>query len=315
MMNKKDNYALDGVVLLDKPFGLSSNTALQKVRRLYQAKKAGHTGNLDPYATGLLPICFGEATKFSQRWLEADKGYRATITFGAISNTGDKEGILTPTQQPLPSKVMVQQALLHFQGDLAQVPPMYSALKHQGKALYEYARRGEEILRPARTITIRQLSLHTQLDEDTFIVDVVCSKGTYIRVLAEDIGRYLGCGAYLSGLQRTLAGTFLLKEAYTIAQLEALDRSNLGKALLPIDQLVMGLDPLTLEKEQARALLQGKKVWLKEKSYQKAEYRLYVPSKAGDNTEFIGLGRIEAENYLYPSRMLAKAVAQFTSAA
>jgi tRNA pseudouridine55 synthase len=314
-MKHSDKRVLDGVLLLDKPFGLSSNTALQKVRWLYQAKKAGHTGNLDPYATGLLPICFGEATKFSQRWLEADKGYRAMITFGAVSTTGDKEGMITPTHQPLPSKAMVQKALLDFQGEIAQVPPMYSALKYQGKALYEYARRGEEIERPARLVTIRQLNWHEQLNAHTIVVDVVCSKGTYIRVLAEDIGHYLGCGAYLSGLRRTLTGTFSLDKAYTIEQLETVDMPTRERYLLPVDLLVAGLESLVIKEEQAKALLQGIKVRLTEKNYQKAEYRLYVQSKAGDNTQFIGLGIIDAENRLCPSRMLAKAVAQFTDAA
>ena len=314
-MNKSLKRALDGVLLLDKPFGLSSNTALQKVKRLYQAQKAGHTGNLDPYATGLLPICLGEATKFSQRWLEADKGYQATITFGAVSNTGDKEGIITPTHQPLPSKAMIKQAMATFQGEILQIPPMYSALKHQGKALYEYARRGEDIERPARKVTIWQLNWQEQPDEHTIIVDVVCSKGTYIRVLAEDIGRYLGCGAYLSSLRRTLAGAFSLDQAYTIEQLETLEMSARDSYLLPTEALLTGLASMVISEDQAKLLLQGLKVGLAEKNYQKAEYRLYVQSKAGDNIQFIGLGIIDAENRLCPSRMLAKAVAQFTKAA
>jgi tRNA pseudouridine55 synthase len=306
---------VDGVLLLDKPFGISSNAALQRIKRLYNAHKAGHTGNLDPYATGLLPICFGEATKFSQRWLEADKGYRAQITFGAVSNTGDEEGIITPTHQPLPSKELIEQALVKFQGEIDQIPPMYSALKHHGKALYDYARRGEEIERTARRVVIWQLNLCQQLADHLIEVEVVCSKGTYIRVLAEDIGRYLGCGAYLSGLRRTLTGAFSLREAYTIDQLENLNGEARDNCLLSPDILLSALEPLLIQEEQAKLLLQGLKIPFGEKKSRKIEYRLYVQRKAGDNSEFIGLGVIDAENRLCPSRMLAKAVAQFTKTA
>lgn len=302
---------VDGVLLVDKPFGKSSNGVLQKVRWLYQAKKAGHTGNLDPYATGLLPVCFGEATKFSQYGLEADKGYRATITLGATSNTGDGEGVIQQTHQRLPAVEKLTEAVQHFQGEMMQIPPMYSALKHKGRALYEYARRGEVIERVPRKVTIKALSLVQQLDDCTIIVDVMCSKGTYIRTLAEDIGKYLGCGAYLSGLTRTSTECFTLNKAYTLAQIEEKTLEERAQLLLPIDVFLENLPKKELTLNDAKCLLQGKKIACSEKSELNCQYRLYVADKAGDNTVFIGIGMFNEENYLYPYRMLAKAVAKY----
>lgn len=302
---------VDGVLLLDKPFGLSSNIALQKARRLYQAQKAGHTGNLDPYATGLLPVCFGEATKFSQYGLEADKGYRATVTLGAISSTGDGEGDIQKTHQPLPSLEKLLESIQHFHGEITQIPPMHSALKYQGRALYEYARRGETIERASRKVLIKALSLRQQVDEHTIVLDVLCSKGTYIRTLAEDLGNYLGCGAYLSGLQRTLTGDFSLSQAYSLAQIEAKPLGERDPLLLPVDILLEGLMQIIVDIDQARCLLQGKKVVWQEKIDPKKEYRLYVIDKAGDNKRLIGVGAIDEENHLTPRRMLAKAVEEY----
>lgn len=301
---------MDGLLLLDKPFGLSSNIALQKARGLYNAQKAGHTGNLDPHASGLLPVCFGEATKFSQYGLEADKGYRATITFGAVSTTGDGEGVIEKTSQPLPTQNTLIEAILHFHGELLQVPPMYSALKYQGRALYEYARRGEVIQRATRQVTIKLFSFVNQEDNDTFVFDVLCSKGTYIRTLAEDLGKYLGCGAYLSGLQRTLTGDFTLNSAYTLAKIEAASPEIRDGLLLPVEALLNDIPVIKINEAQACDLLQGKRIeW--EENTPKTEYRLYVIDKAGDNTDFIGVGAIDEENHLYPHRMLARAVASY----
>lgn len=310
-MKTSPKREIDGVLLIDKPFGKSSNGVLQKVRWLYHAKKAGHTGNLDPYATGLLPVCFGEATKFSQYGLEADKGYLATITLGATSNTGDGEGNIQPSHQRLPTSEKLREALQHFRGEITQIPPMYSALKYQGRALYEYARRGETVERVARKVFIKSLSLVQQVDECTIIVDVVCSKGTYIRTLAEDIGAYLECGAYLSGLQRTSTAGFTLHKAYTLDQIEAKTPQERYQLLLPVDVFLEELPRKEISVEDARGLLQGKKIAWPEKSKANCPYRLYVADKPGDNNRFIGIGMFNEENYLYPHRMLAKAVEKY----
>ena len=194
---------ISGVLLFDKPAGVTSNGALQHTKRLYQAEKAGHTGTLDPIATGLLPICLGEATKFSQTLLDSNKAYRAVIKFGQTTTTGDSEGaVLTQSSVQL-TRAQVEQSLAKFVGRIQQIPPMYSALKHEGKALYIYARAGIEIERKARDITIDSLRLE-DFQGDEMTVTVACSKGTYIRVLAEDIGQDLGCGAFLQALRRTV---------------------------------------------------------------------------------------------------------------
>ena len=200
--------ALHGVLLLDKPLGLSSNDALQRVKRLLRAEKAGHTGTLDPLATGLLPLCFGAATKFSQLNLEADKAYIATLHLGQTTTTADREGEVV-LERPLTfSPAQLQDALQSLRGEIDQVPPMHSALKHEGKALYELARQGVEVERAPRRITIHALELLSQAGE-TMQILVRCSKGTYIRTLAQDLGELLGCGAHLSALRRTDAGKLL----------------------------------------------------------------------------------------------------------
>ena len=192
---------LDGVLLLDKPLGLSSNDALIRAKRIYLAKKAGHTGTLDPLATGLLPLCFGEATKFSQDLLEADKTYEATMRLGVRTTTGDAEGEALQTRDVTCDEAAIHAAMAHFRGEIAQVPPMYSALKRDGKPLYEYARAGQTVEREARNVTIHALEMIAcALPDVTF--RVTCSKGTYARTLAEDIGEKLGCGAHLVALPR-----------------------------------------------------------------------------------------------------------------
>ena len=222
---KRIKRSITGVLLLDKPFGISSNAALQQVKRLYQAAKAGHTGNLDPIATGLLPICLGEATKFSQYLLDANKTYKARFKLGQTTSTGDSEGDVLTSQPVNVTLAQVENVLHRFVGKISQVPPMYSALKHQGKALYTYARAGVEIERPAREVTIYSLHLD-EFNGDELVVTVACSKGTYVRVLAEDIGAALGCGAYMSELRRTEIGEFNILHAQTIAQLESINQEE-----------------------------------------------------------------------------------------
>lgn len=213
---------ISGVFLLNKPLGLSSNAALQKVRWLYRAQKAGHTGALDPLATGLLPICLGEATKFSHYLLDSTKRYQTTVRLGQTTTTGDVEGdILQERPIPVLSKELIEQTLEKFRGDIQQVPPMYSALKKEGKPLYELARKGIEIERETRPVTIYALEL-IEFTENSITLDVTCSKGTYIRVLGEDIGEVLGCGGHLTMLHRIQTGHFELIPSYTIEYLESL---------------------------------------------------------------------------------------------
>ena len=220
---KKSSYRhLSGVFLLNKPLGLSSNSALQKVRRLFNAQKAGHTGALDPLATGLLPICLGEATKFSHYLLDSTKRYQTTVKLGQTTTTGDVEGeILLQREVPALTAERIEAVLQQFRGDIQQVPPMYSALKRDGRPLYELARQGIEIERQARPVSIYQLTL-LDFTQDRLVLEVTCSKGTYIRVLGEDIGEALGCGGHLIHLHRTQTGHFELIPSYTLEYLETL---------------------------------------------------------------------------------------------
>lgn len=225
---------ISGVFLLNKPLGLSSNAALQKVRWLYRAQKAGHTGALDPLATGLLPICLGEATKFSHYLLDSTKRYQTTVRLGQTTTTGDVEGdILQERPIPVLSEELIEQTLEKFRGDIQQVPPMYSALKKEGKPLYELARKGIEIEREARLVTIYALEL-IEFTENSITLDVTCSKGTYIRVLGEDIGEALGCGGHLTMLHRIQTGHFELIPSYTIEYLESLTEEQREALLLPV---------------------------------------------------------------------------------
>ncbi|WP_447512089.1 tRNA pseudouridine(55) synthase TruB [Acinetobacter pittii] len=225
---------ISGVFLLNKPLGLSSNAALQKVRWLYRAQKAGHTGALDPLATGLLPICLGEATKFSHYLLDSTKRYQTTVRLGQTTTTGDVEGeILQERPIPVLNQELIEQTLEKFRGDIQQVPPMYSALKKEGKPLYELARKGIEIEREGRPVTIYALEL-IEFTENSITLDVTCSKGTYIRVLGEDIGEAIGCGGHLTMLNRTQTGHFELIPSYTIEYLESLTEEQREALLLPV---------------------------------------------------------------------------------
>jgi tRNA pseudouridine55 synthase len=249
-----------GVLLLDKPLGLSSNQALQKAKWLLRAEKAGHTGTLDPLASGVLPLCFGAATKFSQLHLDADKTYETTVRLGVRTTTADAEGDVIDTRTVTCSVGQVVETLDRFMGEIDQVPPMHSALKKDGKALYEYARDGETVERDARRVTIHDIELlHMQLDGDAPLLRlrVVCSKGTYIRTLGEDIGVALGCGGHLIALRRVATGPFDVANAVTLDALEAMSETERLDALLPVQALLTGHERVTLDAEHAGRFLSG----------------------------------------------------------
>lgn len=297
--SKPAKRPVHGVLLLDKPLELSSNRALQTARWCFHAEKAGHTGVLDPLATGLLPVCLGEATKFSAYLLDADKGYTATVQFGHHSSTGDSEGELTAIGPVTFDQTQLLAALAQLTGPIEQVPPMYSALKHQGKALYAYAREGITIERKPRSVVIHRLQL-LAFDGQQAVLDVQCSKGTYVRTLAEDLGRILGCGAYLTGLRRTRTGGFDLADAITLDALEALSPEARLATLLPVDVLVSHLPAHGLDEVEVQKICHGQPVHLAEKGAIIAGCRLYDPHK-----RFVGLGRVRADGLLWPDRLLA----------
>lgn len=298
MQNKRIKRAINGVLLLDKPRGISSNHALQKVKWLFQAQKAGHTGTLDPLATGLLPICLGEATKFSNYLLDADKAYLAEVQLGATSTTGDAEGEISPAVPVAVSSAQFIAVLQQFMGKSQQVPPMYSALKHQGKPLYEYARNGVEIARPPREIEITHIALHTFADTRA-TVEVHCSKGTYIRTLAEDIGSKLGCGAYLAGLRRIKTGALQLNNAVTLEQLEAMSLAERDVCLQPTDFLLHDLPKITLDADSAYYFRQGQFIWQAGLNIS-GLFRVYAQDDG-----FIGIAEQRADGKIAPKRLLA----------
>jgi len=245
-----------GVLLLDKPLGWSSNDALQKAKWLLRAEKAGHTGTLDPLATGLLPLCFGAATKFSQVSLDADKAYEATLRLGQTTTTGDGEGELLETREVAVTRAQIEAACAQFTGLISQVPPMYSALKHEGKALYDYARQGIEIERPARQVTIHSIDI-LDWQAEQLTIAVRCSKGTYIRTLGEDIGRVLGCGAHLSALRRTSSGPVTLDGAISLDALAAMTEAEREDLLRPPDALLADWPEQRLDAAEAARFLSG----------------------------------------------------------
>jgi len=249
-----------GVLLLDKPLGLSSNQALQKAKWLLRAEKAGHTGTLDPLATGVLPLCFGSATKFSQQHLDADKTYETTVRLGIKTSTADAEGEVIVVREVSCSAGMVVEVLDRFMGPISQVPPMHSALKKDGKALYEYAREGETVEREARNVVIHDLDLldmQLQGDDPFLRLRVRCSKGTYIRTLGEDIAEALGCGGHLSALRRVVTGPFEVTQCVTLSALENMDESDRLAALQPVDVLLPGYTEVSLDSENAGKFLSG----------------------------------------------------------
>ena len=247
---------LHGVLLLDKPLGWTSNDALQKAKGILRAEKGGHTGTLDPLATGLLPLCFGAATKFSQASLDADKRYTATLRLGQRTSTADGEGEVIAEHVVQLDLQAVEAACLQFTGAIDQLPPMHSALKHQGKALYEYARAGIEIERTPRRISIHHIHI-LSLQGNELVLDVSCSKGSYIRTLADDIGQALGCGAHLSALRRTGSGSLRLEQAVTLDQLQALSEAERDALLLAPDALLAGWPEVHLPDDEAGRFLTG----------------------------------------------------------
>jgi tRNA pseudouridine55 synthase len=288
---------LDGVLLFDKPLELSSNTAMQKVRWLYRAEKAGHTGTLDPLASGLLPICFGEATKFTHALLDADKGYRATIRLGQRTTSGDAEGEVIETRPVAVNETQVRAVLQRFTGEVEQVPPMHSALKHQGKPLYEYIRQGQTVERAPRKVHIRELKL-LRLQGDELEFEVLCSKGTYVRTLAEDMGEALGCGGHLIALRRTRIGEFMLGDTCTLQQLESMGEAERDACLLPVDSLVRDFPSLSLDPLQAERLAKGQRLAMQD-GHPDGKRRLYAEGM------FIGLGEV-VTGRLSPSRLLSR---------
>ncbi|MES2901535.1 MAG: tRNA pseudouridine(55) synthase TruB [Pseudomonadota bacterium] len=299
---KRIRNLVDGVLLLDKPVGFSSNDALIKVKRYMNAKKAGHTGTLDPFATGLLPLCFGEATKFSQDLLEADKTYETTVHLGITTNTGDTEGEAIDTRAVNVTREQIETALAQFRGPIMQVPPMYSALKRDGKAYYEYAREGITLEREARPVTI--LALDFVAYEAPFLkLSVTCSKGTYIRVLGEDIGNALGCGAHLNALRRTEVGALTMDGMVTIEQVAAHD--NPTALLAPVDALLSSFPAVQLSDELARRFLQGQRLALGKES-------IALPDAQGrvrvyHDVRLLGTGTLQEYQILAPERLIATA--------
>jgi len=293
---RKSGLNVHGIILLDKRLGVSSNKALQEVRRLFNANKAGHTGSLDPLATGLLPLCFGEATKVSALMLDDDKRYQVTMKLGVMTDTGDAEGQVIETK-PVPelSIEQIQCCLAKFMGLQAQVPPMYSALKLNGKKLYELAREGITVERAPRQITIYELHL-LEATFDTLTLDVACSKGTYIRSLAEDIGHDLGCGATVIALRRSQAGQFLLENAKTIEQLSALTNDELQANLIACDKPLEKLPAVHLSEQQAKAISYGQDIDI-ESQKSESDYRLYAEGL------FLGLGEYGINGKLHPKKL------------
>lgn len=288
---------VDGVLLLDKSIGMTSNDALQKARRLYNAAKAGHTGTLDPLATGLLPLCFGEATKFAGELLDADKTYLATVQLGITTDTADAEGQVLETCPVEATRDQVAEVLARFCGEIEQIPPMYSALKRDGRPLYEYARKGIEVERAPRRVVIHELTL-TAWDGTRLALEVSCSKGTYVRTLAADLGKALGCGAHLAALRRTRIGALTLGDAVDLDALGALDLEARDRRLAPADALLAAVPRVELSAADTQRILHGQGVrWNGETGLR---YRYYDP-----DGRFLGLGEVSADGWLKPKRLIA----------
>ncbi|WP_367177980.1 tRNA pseudouridine(55) synthase TruB [Undibacterium sp.] len=293
-----------GVLLLDKPVGWSSNDALIKAKRLLNALKAGHTGTLDPFATGLLPLCFGEATKFSQDLLEADKTYQTVVHLGVSTNTGDTEGEVLQTLPVEVTVTQIEEVLGQFRGDILQVPPMYSALKRDGKPLYEYARAGITLEREARPVTIYLLEF-VSYEAPFLTLNVRCSKGTYIRVLGEDIGNALGCGAHLNALRRTHVGHLLLENTVTLEALTAMDESQRAQLLAPVDALLSSFPEVLLSDDLARRFLQGQRLALGKEEVQIPEQFGRVRVYRESNRQLLGSAQLQEYAILAPERLIS----------
>ena len=291
---------INGILLLNKPLGLSSNKALQVVRNIFKANKAGHTGSLDPLATGLLPVCFGEATKYSSFLLDSSKSYRATCKLGITTTTGDAEGDIIEQNPVDLTRTQLEEVMVQFTGKIKQIPPMHSAVKHQGERLYVLARKGLEVERKSREIEIYRLEL-LAFEKDTAEFEIHCSKGTYIRTLMEDIGHTLGCGAYLSALHRTGVQPFWNETLYTLDELRTLSEQGLqvlDQCLLPIERSLLEWPQIELDTDLSFYLLQGQPVQIP-KSPTSGYVRLMDMEKG-----FIGVGYIQSDGRVAPKRMM-----------
>ena len=293
---RRHGRRIDGVLLLDKPSGIGSNAALQRSRRLMEAERGGHTGTLDPMASGLLVLCFGEATKFSGELLDAGKRYIARLRLGERTSTGDAEGNVLERRPVSVTRQQLERSLERFRGEITQIPPMFSALKREGRPLYEYARKGITLERADRKVTISALELE-DLAGDEATLSVSCSKGTYVRTLAEDIGEVLGSGAHLIGLVRTAVGAFRLEQACRIEDIEALSVSERSGLLLPVDVLVQDLPPVQLPDHLESAFLNGRSVG----PVQGPAGRVRVYGTGGN---FLGLALVDGSGGVHPKRLL-----------
>lgn len=300
---RRQKRNVNGILLLDKPPGISSNAALQQVKRLYNADKAGHTGSLDPLASGMLPLCLGEATKIAGFLLDSDKQYRAVCRLGVTTTTGDAEGeVLEEKPVPVLSPRTVEPVLKMFRGEIKQVPPMYSALKYQGQPLYKLARRGQEVERQARPVTIKRLTL-VSLRENLLELAIQCSKGTYIRTLAEDIGERLGCGAHLASLRRVFTEPF---EEAGMASWEQLTRAAeqgmeaLDAFLLSPDAALAGWPEVSLSQDTAHYFCRGQAVWIPQAP---VEGLLRIYSREGGQA-FLGIGQVLEDGRIAPKRLI-----------
>jgi tRNA pseudouridine55 synthase len=302
---RKRGRPINGILLLDKPLGESSNRSLQRAKRLFDAAKAGHTGSLDPLATGVLPLCFGEATKFSQYLLDADKAYKSTFILGVSTQTGDAEGaVIQSCDASAISQGDVEKALESFRGEIDQVPSMYSAIKHQGQPLYKLARKGQEVERKSRRVVIKRLDLcefraGEQLEVDVYIE---CTKGTYVRSLAEDLGAQLGCGGHVSALRRTKAGPFDIESCITMAALEDLQASGdlpaMDALLLPADAAIETMPLVKLTESAGFYLRQGQPVLVSNAPHSG------MVRVALDDGEFLGVGEILDDGRIAPRRLI-----------
>ena len=299
---RKRGRDIHGVFLLDKPQGMSSNDIMQKVKRIFQANKAGHTGALDPLATGMLPICLGEATKFSQFLLEADKRYLVTAKLGERTDTSDAEGQIVETRDVNVKTSEILTALEQFRGDILQVPTMFSALKHNGKSLYEYARQGITVEREARPITIFELNF-IEYNAPYLTLEVHCSKGTYIRTLVDDLGEVLGCGAHVTMLRRTAVADYPTEKMLDWNALQALaesqDLSLLDALLLPMDTAVAKLPTLTLNESQTQGIGFGQRVKFDNPNSLQGQVRLF-----SHENRFLGVAVIDENNVIRPQRLV-----------
>jgi tRNA pseudouridine55 synthase len=302
---RRNGRAVDGILVLDKPMGISSNRALQIVKHLYNAAKAGHTGSLDPLATGVLPLCLGEATKFSQYLLDADKAYQSTFVLGTVTDTGDAEGqVLEVRDASAVTERDVVAALGLFKGEIEQIPSMFSAIKQNGQPLYKLARQGLEVERKPRLVVIEELQLRAFRGGDKPEVDVYleCSKGTYVRSLAEDLGRALGCGAFVSALRRTRSGPFSIEDSVALGTLEALKRSGeipaLDALLLPADAALEALPLVSLSESGGFYMRQGQPVMVPNAP------RGGIVRVALHSGEFLGIGEILDDGRVAPRRLI-----------